>query len=397
MYKIFILIILLSASTYAVNITIQKNDIASYGNTDSDVIMLNITISSDNPVTIDSVNISTSNLTGINAVKIIDENRNQIGINSSLTNTNIYINLNTPITISNDQPKRIEILYETNNNAKHKNLSITNVSFENVTITDPIENIVYIQDVNADAKIFPKFVDTNVKTQKFLYSLNITGDDEINKTLIYIPNEYTNINITEIKINDSIIHNNSKNCNCFTLEQNIINIDKEVQEKIEINFTMDTPKNPITSKIKSNISGSNLLNIETKQIDNLETKQLLNIKNINHTNFAMPNESWEVDFEIEISENLIGCLQFKMDNWKSGNYTLNLKNENRNFLTLNFKSQEINVSNDYDDCINITEVVTQPLKIKLKMLIPLDYKINSSSGWKTSYSMLFRSDINDDE
>jgi len=432
-----------SFPVFAATLSITSNpvNLTAYNNTGTNVTMLNLTL----------------NLTGENSVNvaniIVTFNSTNGSLNASQTNLSVCLynstvnssnnlgcgtvwnvsgNVNqTNITLSNfnitnSTEKNLLIVYEVYRNATtpinislyiNDNSSIT-LSNSSVIIdnsTFPISsNFTQIQDLHASASISPRYVDTNVENQSFVYTINITGDDAINKTIVNIPNGFTLVDVTGYQVKSSTNNATVSGCPSQTClkgdsEINItppFSIDKDGY--VKITFIVNTSSTSVNSTAFSSvIDGGNLTGIPTDATNcstNVTTKQLINVTNVaimKNTAVVNGTDYWEFNFTLNISANVSGLIQFKMNPWNSSsaNATLNLTNATTGNITYyaslrnesSFSTtNKFNITNEYNitQGISLNATENNIYHVFLRMVIPLGTPI--ASDWWTTYSMLFR-------
>jgi len=431
-----------SFPVFAATLSITSNpvNLTAYNNTGTNVTMLNLTL----------------NLTGENSVNvaniIVTFNSTNGSLNASQTNLSVCLynstvnssnnlgcgtvwnvsgNVNqTNITLSNfnitnSTEKNLLIVYEVYRNATtpinislyiNDNSSIT-LSNSSVIIdnsTFPISsNFTQIQDLHASASISPRYVDTNVENQSFSYTINVTGNDKVNVTIINIPNGYNVTNVTNVAV---------AGIECYSVPVPSCTVnyaDKQINvtigasgtgttNEIKINFTTNTSSNPVNSTAFSSvIDGGNLTGIPTDATNcstNVTTKQLINVTNVaimKNTAVVNGTDYWEFNFTLNISANVSGLIQFKMNPWNSSsaNATLNLTNATTGNITYyaslrnesSFSTtNKFNITNEYNitQGISLNATENNIYHVFLRMVIPLGTPI--ASDWWTTYSMLFR-------
>lgn len=427
---ILILFLLISGITYAANITsVVDASGTPFINTRSNTTMLNISIfANETPITIDAINITAGNTTAyISSVRIINSAGVLLGINSTLhaADTLILVNLSTDLILPAFGTDTILIVYEISSTAESRaNISanitstadfIANTSLENSTRYVITSGLVQIQDVYAEAAISPRIVDTNVVNQSFMYILNILGSDDINQTIITIPSQYQIVEIINVTRDGSSCISGTITCvveinsTLNTITLNITGaIDSTSGQTIIINFTLNTSSSATGNiSVNSTITGSNLTLINSTLISgSLETKQLLQILNVEGTKTAaLPNgtDYWEFNFTINITGNVTGHVEFKMNNWNNSQYEImNLTNQTTidsstgyfaTFYRADDGNSTFNATTQYNTTMgfSISTAASTLYYFTLKMIIPDNTFVSSS--WWTTYSMLFRSGV----
>jgi len=395
-----------SFPVFAATLSITSNpvNLTAYNNTGTNVTMLNLTLNltGENSVNVDNIivtfnstngslnasqtnlsvclynsTVNSSNNLGCGTVWNVSGNVNQTNItlsNFNITNSTeknllivyeVYRNVTTPINIS---------LYINDNSSI--TLSNSSVIIDNSTF--PISsNFTQIQDLHASASISPRYVDTNVENQTLSYLVNVTGDDQINDTKIIIPNGYTFIKLVDCQIDlngDNVVDISSCDVSGISGGDSQINITQSVKKNgwIRVNFTANTSSTSVNSTaFNSIIDGGNLTGIPTDVTNgstNVTTKQLINVTNVaimKNTAVVNGTDYWEFNFTLNISANVSGLIQFKMNPWNSSsaNATLNLTNATTGNITYyaslrnesSFSTtNKFNVTNEY----NITQGIS---------------------------------------
>ena len=431
-----------SFPVFAATLSITSNpvNLTAYNNTGTNVTMLNLTLNltGENSVNVDNIivtfnstngslnasqtnlsvclynsTVNSSNNLGCGTVWNVSGNVNQTNItlsNFNITNSTeknllivyeVYRNVTTPINIS---------LYINDNSSI--TLSNSSVIIDNSTF--PISsNFTQIQDLHASASISPRYVDTNVENQTLSYLVNVTGDDQINDTKIIIPNGYTFIKLVDCQIDlngDNVVDISSCDVSGISGGDSQINITQSVKKNgwIRVNFTANTSSTSVNSTaFNSIIDGGNLTGIPTDVTNgstNVTTKQLINVTNVaimKNTAVVNGTDYWEFNFTLNISANVSGLIQFKMNPWNSSsaNATLNLTNATTGNITYyaslrnesSFSTtNKFNVTNEYNitQGISLNATENNIYHVFLRMVIPLGTPI--ASDWWTTYSMLFR-------
>ena len=445
-FKNFILVLffLVVQNAIAAEVNVSSNvvDLPSFVNTNTNVTMLNLSISGSDDVLLKNLIINFNSTNEINAsntnlsvcVYLSEINSsNLLGCNS-LWNVSGNVN-QTNITISNltinQDAKQILIAYRIFRNVStpiNVSLFVLNDSFifntTNLTINfvDGIEyndttkyfssNFTQIQDLHATAKLLPRYADTNVKNQEIIYIINSTGKDIINSTIIKVPDnlEYDVSGYSIIKTDNTSLSDTAcagycnKTQNEIKISYLVDNIGiKTVTLKLKINTT--TEEKNLT--INSTINGGNLSNIKTdfnEPETTLIIRQLLYVTNIGvmkNTAIVNGTDYWLFNFTINITANVSGLIQFKMDPWRSDSKDTTIPltsgtggNETyyaSMWLSTN-TSNIFNVTEEYSSSgilLNATE--NKIYTLILKMIIPKNTPI--ASDWWTTYSILFRSTV----
>jgi len=422
-----------AALTHAqiLNVTAEDIEVPAYSNTNSYVKLLNLSL---NLTGIDSVSITSINVTfnstasiNANATNLtacaFNETFDAISCNSTWSGNTTVLNMNYEVT--NATERTLYIGYYINRSLVNLsvihglNVSLYISSNESITLNDtsvlkdnstfPLSSrFTQIQDLHAVASISPHYVDTNVKNQSFRVIVNITSYDVANKTIIYIPAEFTNVNLVDCMY---ITGNNNEITGCggvWTVSNNQIHLTDITYyiKYLRVNFTADTNQSgEFTRTFNASVSGGNLTDIPVSESSsgalNVTTKQLINnvtITSVKNTAYITSDGSdyWEFNFTVNITANVSGLLQFKMNNWysPSKNATINLTNGTAYYAKL-WKSDEpsntINVTTEYGDAskgISLSNF-SGLLRLTLRMYIPPTVQA-VTNDWYTLYWILFR-------
>ncbi|MBU5678446.1 MAG: hypothetical protein KQA36_00960 [Candidatus Aenigmarchaeota archaeon] len=430
----------------ALNVTSNKVELLSYVNTESNVTMLNLTLSrnetSNETIRItniiinfnstnENLNASITNLVVCIYNSTINESQklgcsSRWNVSSDVNRTNITI---SNFTISNNENKTILIVYEINRsvitpinvslfltndslitNATNITISFLNGKDYNSTSRYFSSNFTQIQDLHANAKLLPRYVDTNVKEQEIVYIVNSSGKDDIKSIILEVPSNFSivsnNIKFVITK-SDNTTATFSSCTDLCKLEENKINLTSQAGIKLSIiNISLNTTEDEGDFTFNSKIYGENLSDVST-DVNGSETKlfvkQLFNITNVGvMKNIAIVNGSdyWLFNFTIIMNANVSGLIQFKMNDWKSDskNATIPITNgtgDNATYYASMWlsgnESNIFNVTNEYNinRGVRLNAIENRNYTLILKMIIPRGIPI--ASDWWTTYSMLFRS------
>jgi len=413
------------------NLTISKSTLTtpSYINTRTPTALFNLTLNA----TLGEVNITAIliNLTGdasyqnVSSVIVYNDSNADgsivgeaiLGINSSLSANFANITFSNNLTVSVDSERSIIIAINLSSDAQPglkiglnitSNESIVTALNDNITITNGYADsgIAQIQDVHASASISPHYVDTNIINQTLVYTINVTGKNSIQNISIYVPANYSIVQLVSVKDGDSVL---SEGYYTHTISDNMVNISLKVPPNVlQINFTVNTSSNPVPSlSFNSTITGSNITNAATdvtNDATNVTTQQLVKVESVSvYKGTAIVNgtDYWLFNFTINITANVSGLLQFKMNNWNcSEGYILNLTNQtnvqanNTIFYAWIWESgnqaNNQSVFNHYNltNGVSLSAAANQLKYLTLRMVIPLGTPISSS--WWTTYWMVFR-------
>lgn len=292
------------------------------------------------------------------------------------------------------------------------NSSLYTESGNNVTITGSWidSGLPQIQDVHATAAISPRYVDTNVTNQSFVYTITPTGADSFNNITVSVPIGYTVVNVTYVSYSGSGQWNSTNLTPGVTVAfgSNFIDVNYttgyNLSGSVAISFNANTNSSGTgldQIAFNSTITGSNFTRVSTDVSGNatsVTTKDLLSIASVSVIKgYAYLNgtDYWEFRFTLNFTADVTGMLQFRMNNWtdSSGN-SLSLTSCSTSCATLRNNtdaSSTVNITQNYNIAKGVSLAGTQGNtdSVILKMLIPSDTAV--SSRWWTTYSMLFRS------
>ncbi len=413
------------------NVTAEDIEVPAYSNTNSYVKLLNLSLNLTgiDSVSIVSINVTFNSTASINAnatnltVCAFNETFDAISCNSTWSGNTTVLNMNYEVT--NATEKTLYIGYYINRSLVNLsvihglNVSLYISSNESITLNDtsvlkdnstfPLSSrFTQIQDLHAVASISPHYVDTNVKNQSFVYVVNATGLDGIDYLNLTVPGEFTNIQLKYCEFTGGGEHHTYSNCTGVADVSGsmiIINPTGFDFTYLKLNFTADTNQSgEFTRTFNASVSGGNLTDIPVSESSsgalNVTTKQLINnvtITSVKNTAYITSDGSdyWEFNFTVNITANVSGLLQFKMNNWysPSKNATINLTNGTAYYAKL-WKSDEpsntINVTTEYDASKGISlSNFSGLLRLTLRMYIPPTVQA-VTNDWYTLYWMLFR-------
>jgi hypothetical protein len=427
-----IIFVMLASPIFAadtLNITSSINGTDTNVNTRTNFTVFNLTVYADNvSVTISGINITLNgNANGSAISKVFVFNSSitgtLLGTNSSVHSSlvegsQINVTFTSPFLMGRNTRTGILVLFEISSTAQSGSTIGGNMTTVGDLVTNhtvlanvalPNSSLAVIRDVHANVSITPRFVDTGVENQSFVYVLNVTGTDSINKTTVNLPAGFTLINITGLYVNNLEL-GGGYTINAITNQMNI-SLTTPATQSIRINFTANTNATPVTGQFTSTIAGSNISSATT-YADNITviTQPLLNISNvamIKSVAIVNGTDYWEFNFTINYTGTVPigGIIQFKMSNWTSGSDTLSIYNSNcpgSRCLTLRNESNynttgRFNVTNDYESVskgIPISSMIPSTTQstlftVVLRMVIPTGTPI--SSAWQATYGFLFRS------
>lgn len=287
----------------------------------------------------------------------------------------------------------------------------TNNSADNYTIQGgSVQSAgMQVQDVHANASVTPRFVDTNVTNQSFVYVVTVAGTDAVNKTVITFPSNHTLVNVDTITVGNS---NSTEGVTNVTSPNQInITLTTAVTSRIIVYFRANTSANSSGSMaFNATIEGANLTSVATDVTGNntnVTGRPLVNVTSVTATkNAAYLNGSdyWEFNFSIQMANlsglSVTGYLLMKMDNWtNSAGINISLSNSTDNFASLRDNTTfnatgRANVTNTYGNSTagvrrtNLAALGT--FTVFVRMTVPSGTSVSTS--WTTVYSLLFRTE-----
>ena len=427
------LAMLFSGTAFAASLNITSNAVAlpAQSNLSSNVTMLNLMVIHD----ADYLNLTYINFTFNSTSSGANGSTTGIGVcvfnrtlaeplncsyNWSFNQTNVTFGLN----MTNNTNYTLLVTYSILPNATNPtNISVfissntsigTNATSNTLNISNSIfplsSNFTIIRIASASASITPRYVDTNVTNQNFIYNIT-TGPDPIYGLVINTSPGYNITDVVNVTVDGVQCYPSAGGCTAvnFSNQINITFVGGRTGT-ILVNFTANTSSTSINSTaFNSTINGTNIHFINTTPASagstNVTTKMLVNITNITSVkNVAFVNgtDYWEFNFTVNITEAVYGMIQFKMNNWTSAStgYNITLQNATsgnityyatmRNASESISTSNKLNVTNDYNITqgvfMNTTAAGTHSMS--LRMVIPSGTQI--LSDWWTTYKILFR-------
>jgi hypothetical protein len=395
------------------------NGTANFVNTRSNMTVFNLTIHADNiTANVTGINITlTGNATGGNVSKVFVFNASTSGtllgtntsVNANLTSGSaMFVNFSTPLLMGKDTRTGLFVLFEIASNAKSGstiggNLTSVGDVVANSTVVAnvslPNSTLATIRDVHANVSISPRFVDTSVANQTFVYTFNITGGDSVINLTISLPSGYTLINITAVErggtnlTSDLVTNTTLANQINVSLITSTINL-------IKIYFIVNTSSSSVaSSEFNSTMDSVGLQRVATDTLllnqTNVTTQPILNatdVKILKSTAIVNGTDFWEFNFTLNYTATIPsgGLIQFKLTNWSatisgvvrnlsitnaSGDVICGVSNcatlrNEANFNTTN----KFNVTNDYESLTKGISVSSTTLgslvTFTLRMVIP---------------------------
>ena len=424
---VILALLLLSTPIFAATLNVNATSLApSYVNTNSSVSMLNLTLNvSGGIINLTVINITftvaTANLSSVellnasNAIIASSSTFNATDNKTTLSITGAGIQLNASsnqsfvvrVLLSSSATRFASIAVNVTNASSEFR---TNNSADNYTIQGGSvqSGSSQIQDVQANASISPRFVDTNVTNQTLIYVITPLGNDRINSTVITLPGGYTFIRVAAVTIDGS------NTSGSYTLVGNITGSTQlrinytggtQTSQPIIVYFVVNTSATSVNSIVfNSTVSGSNITNATTTITGfntNVTTQQLINVTRvttIKNAAYLNGTDYWEFNFTFNFTANTSGSIQFMMNNWTNFEGTANISLTNGTDFYASLRdsgntSKTINITNTYNQGLNITSCCTTGAvySIVLRMVIPSTVT-TISSGWWTTYSMLLRAE-----
>lgn len=274
----------------------------------------------------------------------------------------------------------------------------------------------------ANGSIVPRFVDTSVVNQQFIYSI-----PSHNETITFLRINSTNstagfifTTITDVLLNSSSCRVAGQACDGSNVVVYPSGIDITFAgpvpgvpstTTITVLFNATTPSSYNTTNFTAYVTsstGTSLVTPSSFGTTFVTTQQMINVSSVSIVKgSAVVNGSdfWEFRFALAFNADVTGVIQYKMNNWTDslgrvmstalGNGTsyATLRNNSGNFTDPNGK---FDIYNDYVSNVGINRTAGQKLQVSgatdyayLRMYIPAG--VVTSSTWSTGYSFLFRS------
>ncbi len=452
--------LLMASAAFAGNlVVIGSNQTPSYANTGDLVNMLNLNVSANMSGT-GTMNISRMNITinrimasgNISGIFIYVNGTGNtlgtlVGSNTSITENVSVIQLNPQVNVSQVNHTTLFIYINISKGATpREKFNVTLNSTQDIEVSEGnnVHNLTttnssttQIQHVHSIGTITPRYVDTGdnsitgVQNQSFVIYLEINGTDRFENISIRLPSQYVLINITGISNSTYTLYGNysvgSSPYLNLTFGGDTINISNYTNGGgyrglnngdgfIKINFTANTSASAVSSlHFNVTMTGSNLTNVNVTDNAtgsmNVTTQDLITLTAALAKRTAIVNGSdfWEINLTINITANVSGILQFRMNNWNSttvGYSLLNITNESGlvtsnsiNYAMLrntsgtgDTNSGQFNISTEYGAPTRGLALRYTGLNrtLVLKMIIPLNTP--TASDFRTTYFWLFRSE-----
>lgn len=285
------------------------------------------------------------------------------------------------------------------------NYSVTTGGSDNITIPSGYINSTsaQLQSVRANATLAPRYVDTSVPNQTFVYEIRPTGADAINNATINLPSGYTLIWLESVERDstNTTLGSNSTNSSIINITMNT-----PTTNPVRIYFKANTSATPVNSSaFTSVIGGGNLSNAATDVLNfsaNVTTRQLINVTSVGAIkSSALINgtDYWEFNFTLNVTATVSGMIHFRIDAWNNtAGQTIGLINQteigNATGYYATFRQNSTNTLNvttyyNFTRGISLSATENNLYYMVLKMVIPSGTP--SSSSWWTTYSMMFRS------
>jgi hypothetical protein len=423
------MLVLFSGTAFAGDLTITAfgnvSALSPYVNTRTNQTIFNLTVVADaDDITINGINITftgTATVGNISNVSIFNSSTSGslLGSNTTFNSTPIFVNFSTTgssLVVRAGETRYLVVRYEIKSNAASRftlggnvsgvaDIVANNTVVSNITLpVNSTSTPSQIQDLHANASISPKYVDTNVINQTFIYTITPTGSDTIKHVNLSLPSGYQLVNLTAILTGvsqpESVINVTASNSINVTFTTPTTQI-------IRLNFTVNTSSTPASSAAFIATIGDNNGNLSSVATDvinnqtNVTTKALANVANVVVSKaVAVVNgtDYWEFNFTVNITDQVAGLLQFKMTTWNdTATHYIAVSNSTLNLTTLR-KDTDFNttnktaIRNDYvitDGLSYSTSETNKLVTVFLRQIIPSDAYI--AQTWFTTYSILFRS------
>ncbi len=428
-YALAILLLFLSAPAFAAgNLTVSGSSMPPYFiNTNYSQPILNLTLNSS----VNTVNISSISVTMVGAgasyvysVELRDSSGALLGINYSIdaATNKTAITFAAPIEVNTSFNRTFIVAASLLGNATLLSTIAANISGAGDVGVDAQSNVsiiggtiqsndYQIQDVHANATMSPLFVDTAIVNQSLVYRLVQFGRNTFSNISITVPSEYKLVAVTEVKQGSSTLYNSTFSQVSVSLNASsgVIIVTNSANFStsgdVIVNISVNASASPVTAKaFNSTIGGSNItgaLPYVSGSNTSVTTQQLLNITSVYATKAtAISNgtDFWEFSMNVNLTTNIPGIIQFKMDNWTNNqSQTIGLWNADQTsyYATLRDNansSRAVNVTNSYaqgdgialQSCCSSSSAYT----LVLRMVIPSGTP--SAASWFTTYRALFR-------
>ena len=259
-------------------------------------------------------------------------------------------------------------------------------------------------DLTANATISPRYVDTSVINQTFVYTIVPLNETLINRTVISAPAGYQIVSLQDVTLgvtNDSCLSTacTQREINSTQITVNFSSvINNSVNSPVIITFLVNTSSSAVTGNFTSSIhnnthnatgaSGLNYTIVVTQPMLNISTAMTKGTAIINGTDY------WEFRFDLLYNAAQDGLVQFRMNNWiDSAGQTMNILLSNgTTYATLSNQSNlnttaKFSINTTYANSVGINRT-NIPGSLYLRMFIPLG--ANLSSTWSSTYNFLFR-------
>ncbi len=409
---VFLALLVLSSIVFASgNLTINGTSMApTYGNANTQIKMLNLSLN----VTGDYVNISSINFTiisgtgNVSSIEIFNSSMSSIASSSSFNTTTNKTNVAFSNGLFVNSTSNATIIIALNLSSSASSLSQIALNLSSASDAALNDNVsisgnsiqsgnTQMQNIQANASISPRYVDTSVENQTLIYTITPTGADQIKNFTLNVPIGYTIVSLVSIIRSGSVLVPSTDYTNVTASNSINISLVSPTNLELKINFTVNTnvsAVNPLT--FNSTITGGNFTNVNTTMVNNtVKTSQLIALNSISITKGAAivnGTDYWEFTFSVNATENIStgGFIQFKMSDW---NNSVGQTMQVLNYSSLRLNSNNtFNVTNNYNisNGISFSSITSSnPISLILKMIIPASAPISSS--WFTTYNMLFRS------
>jgi hypothetical protein len=255
----------------------------------------------------------------------------------------------------------------------------------------------------ANGTISPRYVDTSVINQTFVYTVN-SLNESVDMIMINSSGAHVFTGVSDVTINGESCRPTSCIGGNVTVESNRINITfttpASVGTTVNITFNTTTPSSYNISNFTAYVSNGNGISLAASDgtvfNTSVTTLQMINISKVEMTKgtaLLNGNDYWEFKFTLAFAASQPGLVQFRMNDWlDNSNQRLNLTRCTYIYCA-SFRNEssfsipgKFNVTTSYADNIGITR--TSVTDFYLRMVIPPGSP--PSNSWSTSYNVLFR-------
>ncbi len=401
-----LVLLLVAAPVYAGTLAVNGSSVAPvYSNSGDRITVLNATlVASDSNINITSLNITVhgGDTGNISAVEVRNLSGGLVGASTANISTTVFtVTVPNGFVLSQGAQTLFSVFINASETATRQiNLSLNlsqigTAGGDTISLQSTMSKGVQLQDVHATADVSPRFVDTGVFNQTFIYAITPTGSDGLSTINVSVPTGYAIHNVTAVTINGV----NTTTNHSVRGKSVIINMSPTTQP-LKVYFSLNTSASAVPSSVFSVLlSGANLTNINTRGSQNVTTQQIIRVDNIALTKgTAIVNGSdyWEFSLVLNFSANVSGTVQMTLTNWTdAAGKSISLQGCSPSCATLRNTSDfgttnKAHVNQTYigGQGIGVSQDANTTLTAILRMVIPLSTEI--SSTWSATYTLLFR-------